>query len=210
MVKISGGFRFTDDTYTVDVAHPEHDSWHLHAVKVFYNSTFTWRIDGVQVATGTLGAFSHSEPSMGQDLASSATASAYIGEFISAGSEIGDADIGTLETYLNNKWDIYPVLNAVGEAQVTWTDGDTIPCGLEFSPFKFRSRELLGEGQDVGEILVRCRVPMKYYDTIQKEDRIRITKRHGVALTTAETYTVQGFAERGPSALVLNLKRVEL
>jgi hypothetical protein len=39
---------------------------------------------------------------------------------------------------------------------------------------------------------------------------VRLTKRYDVALTTPETYEIQGFSERGPSGLILNLQRVEV
>ena len=102
-------------------------------------------------------------------------------------------------------------LDDLGQPIPTWTEGDTIACGFAFSPFKFRSRELNIYGaEETSEILVRARVPSDYRDTLTTKDRLRLTHKFGVALTTGEDYDVQGFLEYGPSAMIVNLKRVEL
>ena len=102
-------------------------------------------------------------------------------------------------------------LDSYGQPEPTWTKGDTIPCGFGFSPFKFRSRELNIYGaEETSEILVRARVPLDYQDTLTTNDRLRLTHLKGDKLTTAQDYDVQGFLETGPSAAVVNLKRVEL
>lgn len=99
----------------------------------------------------------------------------------------------------------------VGQPIPAWADGTTISCGFAFSPFKFRSRELGTLGaEESSEILVRARVSLDYQDEIVESSRLRLTYRYGVALTTPQTYEVQGFNEIGPSAMVVNLKRVEL
>jgi len=102
-------------------------------------------------------------------------------------------------------------LDSYGQPVPTWTEGDTIPCGFGFSPFKFRSRELNIYGaEETSEILVRARVPLSYQDTLTTNDRLQLTHLKGVELTTAQDYDIQGFLETGPSAAVVNLKRVEL
>ena len=102
-------------------------------------------------------------------------------------------------------------LDSYGQPVPAWTEGDTIPCGFGFSPFKFRSRELNIYGaEETSEILVRARVPLDYQDTLTTNDRLRLTHLKGVELTTAQDYDIQGFLETGPSAAVVNLKRVEL
>lgn len=101
-------------------------------------------------------------------------------------------------------------LNDYGEPIPTWTTAvEEAKCGFEFSPFKFRARETGQPGAETSEILVRARLPMTYYDTVSQNDRLVLTHRFGAELTTAETYEVQGFLERGPSGLVVNLQRVE-
>ena len=94
----------------------------------------------------------------------------------------------------------------VGSYAASYSD---VPCGFENSPFKFRSREIVAGGEGTSEILVRARLPMKYYDYINQDDRLRLTKRFGDTYATPETYEIQGFAERGPAGIILNLKRVE-
>jgi hypothetical protein len=102
-------------------------------------------------------------------------------------------------------------LDAYGQPIPAWTEGATIPCGFGFSPFKFRSRELGTYGaEETSEILVRARVPLDYIDTLTTNDRLYLTHLKGVALSTPDVYDIQGFEEPGPSAMVVNLKRVEL
>ncbi len=101
--------------------------------------------------------------------------------------------------------------DASGQPIATWTATYTdVACGFEFSPFKFRSREVVGAGEETAEILVRARLPLSYYDTVNTNDRIILTDRFGDDNYPAdETYEIQGFLERGPAGLVVNLKRVE-
>ena len=103
-------------------------------------------------------------------------------------------------------------LDAAGQPIPSWAEAATaVPCGFGFSPFKFRSREISVAGaEETSEILVRARISLDYFDTISQNDRLKLTKRFGSTYTTPETYEVQGFLERGPSGLVVNLKRVEL
>ena len=102
-------------------------------------------------------------------------------------------------------------VDSFGYPSPSYATTATISCGFEFSPFKFRSRELnTYGGEETSEILVRARVPSAYKDSIDTKDRLVLIKRFGVTLTNAETYEVQGFDEHGPAGLVLNLKRVEL
>lgn len=102
-------------------------------------------------------------------------------------------------------------LSDAGQPVASWTAVATdVPCGFEFSPFKFRSREIVGGGEETSEILVRCRLPVSYYDDIDQSDRIILTDRFGDADYPApETYEIQGFPERGPAGIIVNLKRVE-
>lgn len=104
------------------------------------------------------------------------------------------------------------VLSGSGQPVASWTVLATgVSCGFEFSPFKFRSREItvVGGGEETSEILVRCRLPLSYYTTVDTDDRIILTDRFGDAdYPTPETYEIQGFLERGPAGLIVNLKRV--
>lgn len=103
------------------------------------------------------------------------------------------------------------VKDSSGQMIASFSDGSTIKCGFGFSPFKFRSRELGTFGaEESSEILVRARVSLDYQNEITEDSRLRLTHRYGVQLATPQTYEVQGFNEIGPSAMVVNLKRVEL
>ena len=100
--------------------------------------------------------------------------------------------------------------DSTGQPVATWTAYATgVQCGFETSPFKFRAREIVAGGEGTAEILVRARLPLSYYDTIDQEDRLILTKRHAGTLTVGETYEIQGFVERGMAGLIVNLKRVE-
>lgn len=77
--------------------------------------------------------------------------------------------------------------NAYGGSTETWVDGDTLACGFSFSPRELR----LPHGTAVNE----C-------------DRIRITKRFGVAESTPITYEIIWPAHSGPSGVVVNLERL--
>jgi hypothetical protein len=102
-------------------------------------------------------------------------------------------------------------VSTAGGAVHTWTTNSTIDCGWGQSPYKFRSRELSSYGaEESSEILVRVRVSLDYADSIDTNDRLRLTHLKGVALTTPEDYDVQGFNEPNPAGIVVNVKRVEL
>lgn len=98
-----------------------------------------------------------------------------------------------------------------GQPVASWSTLATgVSCGFEFSPFKFRSREIISGGEETSEILVRARLPLSYYDDIDQSDRIILTDRFGDDdYPTPETYEIQGFPERGPAGLIVNLKRIE-
>jgi len=100
-------------------------------------------------------------------------------------------------------------LDNAGQPIASWSDDYTsVPCGFETSPFKFRAREIVAGGEGTSEILVRARMADDYYDLVDQEDRIVLTKRHGRTLATPEVYEIQGFEELGAAGMILNLKRV--
>jgi hypothetical protein len=104
-------------------------------------------------------------------------------------------------------------LSSSGQPVASWALlASGVECGFEFSPYKFRSREITstGGGEETSEILVRCRLPISYYSSIDQNDRIVLTDRFDDGDYPApETYEIQGFLERGPAGLIVNLKRVE-
>lgn len=93
--------------------------------------------------------------------------------------------------------------NDYGGDVETWTDRETLACGFSFAPSS--SRELLGS-TDVPETSHKLRLP--HGTAVNEHDRIRITKRFGVAESTPITYEIIGPAHSGPSGVVVNLQRV--
>ena len=94
--------------------------------------------------------------------------------------------------------------DAFGQEIDTWTpEDDPIDCGFEPGAPLTRVGNVLSV-TDVDAVL---RVPI---DTdLDLDDRVRLSERHGVAVT-AEDFTVFSKPRRGPSALIMDLKRVEL
>jgi len=94
----------------------------------------------------------------------------------------------------------------------TFSDSAPIACGFEFSPFKFRAREMGNTGQEQGEILSRVRVSFADYSALAmtKEGVLELTERWGNTPAETQLYEVQGFAEIGPAGVILNVKRAEL
>lgn len=100
-------------------------------------------------------------------------------------------------------------LNDRGQPVPAWTTTATSSCGFEFSPFKFRGREVGTPGEETAEIYVRARFPKAQEGNISVSSRIVLTHRYGTALDTPQTYEVHGYPEVGPSGLILNLRRTQ-
>lgn len=82
----------------------------------------------------------------------------------------------------------------------TYTAGDPVVCG-----YKPTSKEVM-DGSQVAMTDGKLRLPIG--TDVSHLDRIRLTHRFGVALSTPETFEILGQPERGPSGLVLNLRMV--
>ena len=94
--------------------------------------------------------------------------------------------------------------NDFGELIDTWTpEDDPIECGFE--PGAPLTR--VGDALSVTDVDAVLRVPI---DTdLDLDDGIRLSKRHDVSVT-AEDFVVFSKPRRGPSALIMDLKRIEL
>jgi len=90
--------------------------------------------------------------------------------------------------------------DAYGNPSPDYTDQPAISCGVDQSS----PTELQGSGR-VPEIDLSLRLPVG--TVIDPRDRIKVTHRYGLALATAEVYAIVGPVERGPSGLVVRLKR---
>lgn len=100
-----------------------------------------------------------------------------------------------------------------GEQIATFTTASTWPCGFAYSPFKFRSREVIrGDRANVqlSEILVRVRIPQAARGEIDTDDRVVLVSKFGEALSNPEIYEVQGFEELTVYGIILNLRRTEV
>lgn len=92
--------------------------------------------------------------------------------------------------------------DAYGNPTATYTAGSAISCGLELVD----PDEEQASGE-VPTIDARLRLPMG--TTIDERDRIRVTHRYGEALSSAQTFEIEGPVKRGPSGLVLDLRVVD-
>ena len=84
-----------------------------------------------------------------------------------------------------------------------WTLGDVVACGFDPS-----AREEINFGTEVAMTDAVLRLPI---DTdITNHDRIKMLRRYDDDLeeTDQEKYEILGNPERGPSGLVLNLRRI--
>lgn len=94
--------------------------------------------------------------------------------------------------------------DVVGGAVQTWTDGAPTECGVEFtSERRQESIEVAGVRYDVDATV---RLPLAVTPTSLQ--RIRVTHRYGVALTTAWLFEVLGTVRRGPTANVVKVRQV--
>jgi hypothetical protein len=97
-----------------------------------------------------------------------------------------------------------------GQQVETFATVATWACGMAYSPFKFRSREVLRGGDrasiPVSEILVRARLPQAAQGTIDSDDRVALVEKFGEPVDPPELFDVQGYEERTIYGLVLNLR----
>ena len=103
------------------------------------------------------------------------------------------------------------VLGSYGEPLPTYATYSTWRCGFAYSPYKFRSREVLRGGEratiPVSEILVRARLPQEAKGVIDTDDRVVLIHKFNEALEEPQVYEVQGYEEITIYGLILNLKR---
>lgn len=92
------------------------------------------------------------------------------------------------------------VADAYGKPAESWVDGATLSCGF----YPGRSSEVMHWTEVV---LSEAQIRLPITTSLNNRDRLRVTHRHGVAIT-AETYEIVGQPLRGPSGLLLNLRKV--
>lgn len=91
--------------------------------------------------------------------------------------------------------------NAYNLPSPTWTSGAAIACGYEV----MQPDEAMATTTDAPVFDARLRLPIT--TAIDPRDRITITKRHGAAIVPI-VHEVVGDVERGPSGLVVKLRKV--
>lgn len=100
---------------------------------------------------------------------------------------------------------------ATGEITYSYVDGDTFPCGIAHGSGSAQGAIDSVEGGPTRETVVtqrRVRLPVQA--AVGPSDRLRFTHEQGEALTEPIVYEVVGDALRGPSAVVVNVRRVTL
>jgi len=114
------------------------------------------------------------------------------------------------EQYLNDRLAHLRRTNtkgSYGEDIAVWSTVAEWDCGFAYSPFKFRSREIMADSRvPISEILVRCRMPAAARGTIDPADRVVLIEEFGQPIAH-ETYEVQGYEEQTIYGFILNLRR---
>ena len=91
-----------------------------------------------------------------------------------------------------------------GEMVPTWTEAATdIECGLEQTPGSERGRA------DMTTLTWDATMRLPIGTSIDAKDRLKVTKRFGVAITAIE-YGIAGPIQRGPSGIRLRLQEVDV
>lgn len=88
-----------------------------------------------------------------------------------------------------------------GDPVPTYTDGAAIACGFDPTGGRESWRP------DMTALHVDATVRLPIATTLDTRDRIKITKRFGVAIT-AIVFEIVGLPQRGPSGLVVELVKV--
>lgn len=84
-----------------------------------------------------------------------------------------------------------------------WSDGQTFACG-----FRPAARDEALDDSEVTRLDAVLRLPLAAEPYIANVDRIKVTKRYGLAYTTPPVFEIVGAVERGPSGLQLKLANV--
>lgn len=93
-------------------------------------------------------------------------------------------------------------LDAINHPVPTWTDGPSVMCGLDMTG----GEEQRGSQRVVVRWDAVIRLPL---DTqLDLRDRIRITHRFGQALASGLVYEIGGPEQKGPSGMIVPLKKV--
>lgn len=93
-------------------------------------------------------------------------------------------------------------LTRSGAEETTWPDGATYPC---------RFGSLSGSenpGQDLTKLRYGATLCLAHDAVFDYRDRVRLTHHLGEELAEPEEFEIVGHPERGPSGLLLQLRRI--
>jgi head-tail adaptor len=93
---------------------------------------------------------------------------------------------------------------ATGEAVDVWTAGSAVVCGLEETNGTKRYRT------EATELPIDATIRLALTVTVGAQDRIQLLTHYGETLSAPITYNVIGEPKRGPSAQVVDCRRVAL
>lgn len=93
-------------------------------------------------------------------------------------------------------------LDSINHPAPTWTDGPSILCGLDMTGG--------AEQRGTQRVLVRwdAMIRLPLHTALDLRDRIRVTHRFGQAMASGLVYEIAGPEEKGPSGMVVPLKKV--
>lgn len=94
--------------------------------------------------------------------------------------------------------------DSYGRPAATYNDGSTFACGLDDT----RREEGLDDAQ-VEIIDATIRLPIGALSEALSTSRIKVTHRHGSALSSPIVYKIIGPVRRGPSGLVADCQHIE-
>lgn len=114
---------------------------------------------------------------------------------LQAAQEAHHMDTCTIDVYTDAGAD------AFGNPNPSWVAGSALACGFQPS---VPDEEL--DASHVPVFDAKLRLPIG--TTVNPQNRITITKRHGVTLSPSRTFEIVGEPKRGPSGLVVELKAV--
>jgi len=90
--------------------------------------------------------------------------------------------------------------NALNEPTTGFTTGSAITCGFRYANSSDVRRP------DLFPLIVDAVIRLPWDTVVSELDRVKLTKRYGIALTTPEVYDLVGIPMLGPAGKVANLK----
>lgn len=99
--------------------------------------------------------------------------------------------------------------DAHGQQVDSYADGVAIPCGFGYAPLGRAPEVVLEDGTTV-TVDAQVRLRVADGDAARAVDRFKLTHRFGEALNTPQVFEIVGLPRRGPSGIVLQLRKVDV